>query len=115
MWPHCGILLPCNVDRSMKANNYTRCRCLKNSIGIGKVHIFFYLEPLVEVVEVLGREDLGCVTKKKATATPDSLLWPKVIYSVQARRNDLSPGKTVMFMYEYMTLIHTLKPVGENG
>lgn len=40
-------------------------------------------------------------------ATPDSLLWPKVIYSVQARGNEFSPGITVMFMHEYMTLIHS--------
>lgn len=68
------------------------------------------------------RKDFGCIMKKvwlKAAAassvTPDSLLWPKVIYSVQARGNEFSPGITVMFMHECMTLIHTLKPVGENG
>lgn len=77
---------------------------------------------LCQAVKVLGRKDLGCIMKKvlsKATAaspaTPDSLLWPKVIYSVQARGNEFSPGITVMFMHEYMTLIHTLKPVGEKG
>lgn len=37
-----------------------------------------------------------------------------MIYSVQARgeMNSPPPGITVMFMYEYVTLIHALKPVG---
>lgn len=48
-------------------------------------------------------------------STPDSLLWPKVIYSVQARGNKFSRGIAVMFMHEYMTLIHTLEPVREKG
>lgn len=76
---------------------------------------------LGQVVMVLGRKDLRCIMKKvwsataASPATPDSLLWPKVIYCVQARRNKFSPWITVRFMHEYITLIQTMKPVGEKG
>lgn len=82
----------------------------------------FLTRTLGQFVKALGRKDLGCIMKKlwtKATAAspaiPDSLLWPKVIYSVQARGNEFSPWITVMFMCGYMTLICTLKPMGEKG
>lgn len=48
-------------------------------------------------------------------STPDSLLWPKVIYSVQARGNEFSHGIAVMFMHEYTTLIRILEPLREKG
>lgn len=56
---------------------------------------------------------LGLELHAASAATPDSLLWHKVVWSVQARGNGISLGITVVFMYEYTTLIHTLKPVEE--
>lgn len=71
-------------------------------------------------MKVLRRKDFGCIMKKslvvsycRQPSTPDSLLWPKVIYSVQTRENEFSHGTGEMFMHEYMTLIHTLEPERE--
>lgn len=36
-----------------------------------------------------------------ASPQPDSLLWPRVVYSGQARGNDFPRRITVMFMHEY--------------
>lgn len=36
-----------------------------------------------------------------ASPQPDSLLWPRVVYSGQARGNDFPRRIRVMFMHEY--------------
>lgn len=85
-----------------------------------KVH---YFPKAFECLTCKGKKNFGCIRKKnkkikkslvvsycRQHSTPDSLLWPKVIYSVQTRENEISHGIGEMFMHEYVTLIHTLEP-----
>lgn len=102
------------------------CVLLPSSFGIlmeneFKVH---YFPKASECLTCKGKKNSGCIrkkpkkTKKKSLvvsycrqhSTADSLLWPKVIYSVQTRENEISHGIGDMFMHEYVTLIRTLEP-----
>lgn len=60
-----------------------------------------------QVVKVLGGKKTHLEkTVAASLITLDSLLWPEVIYCVQARGNKLSSDLTLMFMHKYITLIH---------